>query len=166
MSFPISSFRWPGVRRAQVLGLVLGCGLVPRSEALAQPGRAATDRFEETSPSVTWTGSWAKNSLPANSGGSARLSMETMSRVDFSFTGTGVRWLGYRDEWSGIADVLLDGRLRATVDTLSSPAVAQVEIYAIEGLRDGQHTLTIRPTGRKHRASGGAWIWVDAFLIR
>jgi hypothetical protein len=51
------------------------------------------------------------------------------------------------------------------VDTYSKPARAQVEIYAIDGLRDGPHTLTIQPTGRRGPASGGAWIWVDAFSI-
>jgi len=120
---------------------------------------------EQEDPSATWTGSWSTNHLPAHSGHSARLSMEPSSRVDFSFTGTGVRWLGYRDEWSGIAEVYLDGRLRATVDTYAKPARPQVEIYAIDGLRDGPHTLTIQPTGRHATASGGAWIWVDAFSI-
>jgi hypothetical protein len=76
-----------------------------------------------------------------------------------------VSWIGYRDEWSGIADVLLDGRLRGTVDTFSSPARAQAVVFTIDGLSEGTHRLTIQPTGRRRPASGGAWIWVDAFSI-
>jgi len=115
---------------------------------------------------VTWSGTWSTNQLAIHGGGSARLSMETSARVSVVFTGTGVSWIGYRDEWSGIADVLLDGRLRATVDTYAKPARAQAELYAIDGLPEGDHTLTIQPTGRRRQASGGSWIWVDAFSIR
>lgn len=120
--------------------------------------------FEDDNKAATWSGAWSTNSLAAHSGHRARLSMESSSRVDFAFTGTAVTWLGYRDEWSGIADVFLDGNLRATVDTYSTPAQAQVALYAVGGLMDGPHTLTIRPTGRRHSSSGGAWIWVDGFL--
>jgi hypothetical protein len=91
--------------------------------------------------------------------------MEATSRATFAFSGTGVSWIGYQDEWSGIAEVWLDGTLRATVDTYSKPARAQVELYVIDGLREGAHTLTIQPTGRRRPASGGAWIWVDAFSV-
>jgi len=56
------------------------------------------------------------------------------------FDGTGVSWIGYPDEWSGIADV--------------------------PSLRAGSHTLTIQPTGRRRNVSDGAWIWVDGFSTR
>lgn len=114
---------------------------------------------------VTWSGSWSTNKLPVHRGRSARLAMETTSSVSFAFTGTGVTWIGYRDEWSGIADVLLDGRLVATVDTYSPAARGQVELYSVDDLREGPHTLTIQPTGRQAPKSGGAWIWVDGFAI-
>ncbi|MBK5256238.1 MAG: hypothetical protein JJE39_09425 [Vicinamibacteria bacterium] len=132
----------------------------------ASIGRRGEDplHFEEDNAAATWSGAWSTNRLAAHSGHRARLSMDSSSRVDFAFTGNGVTWLGYRDEWSGIADVLLDGRLRATVDTYSTPAQPQAVLYAVSGLRDGPHTLTIRPTGRRHPSSGGAWIWVDGFL--
>ena len=137
-----------------------------RSESGFRPSRGETERFiEQEDPAMTWTGAWSTNRLPAHRGQSARLSMDTAARVELAFTGTGVRFLGYRDEWSGIVDVFVDGRLRATVDTYSKPARAQVEIYAIGGLQDGPHTLTIQPTGRRGPTSGGAWIWVDAFSI-
>lgn len=122
-------------------------------------------RLEQDDAAVSWSGAWSTNHLNVHSGGSARLSMEASSRVSIVFTGTGVSWIGYRDEWSGIADVLLDGRPRGSVDTYSKPAQAQVGLYSIDGLPDGTHTLTIQPTGRRGPASRGSWIWVDAFSI-
>jgi hypothetical protein len=141
------------------------------ARASRSPTRSRTQRPEDLSrveqadPAVTWSGAWSTNRLAAHSGGSARLSMEASSRVSLVFVGTGAVWIGYRDEWSGIADVSVDGRLRATVDTYSTPARAQAALYAIDGLADGTHTLTIEPTGRHRPDSRGSWIWVDAFSI-
>ncbi len=143
-------------------------------QANRDPDRRGTSRRETGAPriqvdqedeAVTWAGSWSTNRLPVHRGRSARLAMESTSSVSLTFTGTGVSWIGYRDEWSGIAEVLLDGRHRATVDTYSKAARGQVELYTVDGLRDGPHTLTIQPTSRKSPMSGGAWIWVDGFLI-
>jgi hypothetical protein len=38
-------------------------------------------------------------------------------------------------------------------------------LYTIDGLASGEHTLMIEVTGRRNTASGGAWVWVDAFEI-
>ena len=126
---------------------------------------AASALVDQEDQAVTWTGPWSTNRLPAHRGRSARLAMETTSSVSQTFTGTAVTWIGYRDEWSGIADVLIDGKRRATVDTYSKVARGQVELYTASDLRDGFHTLTIQPTGRRAPTSGGAWIWVDGFVI-
>jgi len=137
-----------------------------RNRGVSRGGRVdETTQFEETARAATWTGPWSTNGLAVHSARGARLSMEATARVDFVFTGTGVNWIGYRDEWSGIAEVLVDGKLRATVDTYAKPARAQVSLFAIDELRYGPHTLTILPTGRRKPPSGGAWIWVDAFSI-
>ena len=39
------------------------------------------------------------------SGGDAVLSMDAGARATFTFTGSEIRWIGTRDEWSGIARV-------------------------------------------------------------
>jgi len=137
----------------------------PRAATPGRPVGEDASRFEQDAAAVSWSGPWSTNSLAAHSGGSARLSMEPGSRVSVAFTGTGVTWIGYQDEWSGMADVSLDGEHRATVDTYSAPARAQVELYSIEGLPAGTHTLLIQPTGRRRDASGGSWVWVDAFSV-
>jgi hypothetical protein len=91
--------------------------------------------------------------------------MDAGSRVTFSFTGTAVRWIGYRDEWSGRAKVYLDGSYKRTVDTYASPTKAQAVLYSVTGLARRTHTLVIEVTGRRSWASQGAWVWVDAFEV-
>src|SRR5262249_2430225 len=113
------------------------------------PNPGSLVRFEQDSPAVQASGSWFPNSGAFNSAGSALLAMDQGSQATFSFNGTSVQWLGYRDAWSGIAQVYLDGALKATVDTYSPGSQAQAVIYSLAGLSNTSHTLTIVVTGAR-----------------
>src|SRR5436309_9310337 len=132
-------------------------------------GSTSTTHFEQDSSAVTysgpWSGTWFVNNNSLHSGGSAALAMDGGSKATFAFTGTGVTWKGYRDEWSGIAKVYVDGVLKSTIDTYASPSKAQTPIYSITGLTQASHTLTIEVTQTNNSSSGGAWVWVDAFDV-
>ena len=91
--------------------------------------------------------------------------MDTGSRATFTFNGTGAAWIAYLDEWSGIAKVYVDGVDKGTVDTYRSSQQAQSKQYTVSGLASGTHTLTIEVAGQRNAASGGLWVWVDAFEV-
>jgi len=122
--------------------------------------------FEEVSPVITYTGSWSANQQAGHSGGGARLAMDAGSAATFNFSGTTASWVGYRDEWSGIATIRVDGVVKGTVDSYSTPQQAQAVLYTVSGLANGRHTLTVEATGTRNAASAGSWIWVDAFVSR
>lgn len=122
-------------------------------------------RYEQSNPAVQYTGTWNPNSGGFNSGGSATLAMDAGSQAAFIFTGTGVNWIGYRDQWSGIAQVYLDGVMKATIDTFSAGAQAQAVLYSVSGLGNAAHKLTIMVTGTRDASSQGNWVWVDAFDV-
>ena len=126
---------------------------------------AATGRIEQNNPALIYTGTWFLNTNPTQSGGTAVLAVDAGSRATISFNGASIIWLAYRDEWSGIARVYLDGVLAATVDTYLSPSQAQSPVYSVSGLSPGAHTLTIELTGAHNPNSGGSWVWVDAFEV-
>ena len=128
------------------------------------PVSTGASLVQETSPTIAYTGSWSGNQQAAHSDGGARLSMDAGSSATFTFSGTSASWVGYRDEWSGIATIRVDGVVKGTVDTYSSPQLAQGALYSISGLPNGTHTLTIEATGTRNAASAGSWIWVDAFV--
>ncbi len=86
-------------------------------------------------------------------------------RATFAFTGSAVSWIGFRDEWSGIARVSVDGVFRAEIDTYASASDARSLMYTLTGFSPGPHTLTIEATGRWNPASSGLWVWIDAFEI-
>ena len=126
---------------------------------------ATTGLIQQTDPSITYTGNWYLNSNPVMSGGSALLATDSGSSATLTFTGSGVQWIGYRDQWSGIANVSVDGVAGTPVDTYASPQQAQANTFAVTGLARGLHTLTIIAAGSHDAASAGSWIWLDAFNV-
>ena len=74
-------------------------------------------------------------------------------------------WIGFRGPWAGIAQVYLDGTLKATVDTYGPTEQAQVVMYTASGLAAGSHTVMIKVTGTWSPASSSAWVVLDAFDV-
>src|SRR5215467_10954044 len=124
-----------------------------------------TTRVEQNGPGVTYTGNWSTSNQAAASGGSAVLAMDANSTATLAFNGTGATWIGYQDQWSGIAQVYVDGALKSQVDTYSSTAKAQSPLYTVSGLTNGAHTMSINVLGQKSASSSGSWVWVDAFDV-
>src|SRR6266480_2886784 len=144
---------------------------------------ATISRLQETDPSVSYTSGWVQDnpvvtfipgvttgatqgaSLRAWSAGAARLSTTPGAQATFTFTGTGISWIGARGTQSGIARVSLDGVLVAVVDLYSPTEQIQAEVFAATGLADTSHTLTIEGTGQQNASSQNALIVVDAFVV-
>jgi hypothetical protein len=105
-------------------------------------------RIEQNNSRVLWSGMWSGNNLASHSGGSANLAMGKNAKVSFTFTGTQITWIAYRDQWSGLARVYVDGALAATVDTYSAGAKAQTPMYTAT-VPSGTHTITIEVAGTK-----------------
>src|SRR6266481_10035283 len=105
-------------------------------DAFDVPGPAVS-RLQETDPDISYTAGWTQdNALYANSGGlltgltqgvslrnwsagTAMFSTTPDAQATFTFTGTGVGWIGARGNQTGIARVFLDGAFITEVDTYS-----------------------------------------------
>ena len=143
----------------------------------------AVSRIQETDPDIVYTAGWAQDntlnslgagitanwtpniSLRAWSAGAAALSTTSGAQASFTFSGTSVSWIGARGSQTGIADVFLDGKFIAEVDTYSPAEQIQAEVFATTGLTGGIHTLMIQVTGRKNALSQNALVVVDAFEV-
>lgn len=125
---------------------------------------SGVSRFEQTSEAINYASCpWYRLESTLYSGGAALLAMQPGALAAFTFRGTGARWIGLRDEWSGTALVYVDGTLQAEIDTYSPVPETQAEIYVVSGLHPGRHTLIIAVTGKKNPNSSNSWVWVDAF---
>lgn len=159
-----SAGSWIWVDAFDVTVVTVADSSSPGTAAPAAP--AAPFRIEQNAPDVSYSGgTWHPKAGSNSSGGSAVLSMDTNARATVTFNGTAVKWIGYRDQWSGMARVYVDGVLTAVLDTYASPAQSQAVLHTVTGLAPGAHTLTIEVTGTRSRLSKGSWVWVDAFEI-
>jgi hypothetical protein len=137
----------------------------PATTTTSTTTAATVSRVQQNGAGVTYSGTWYPNSMAVHSGASAVLAAGAGARATKTFTGTAVTWIAYRDQWSGIAKVYVDGTLKQEVDTYASPTKAQTAMYSITELASGSHSLAIEVTGRKNASSGGAWVWIDAFDV-
>ena len=135
---------------------------------------ATISRLQDTDPSVAFTGSGWLQGVTGDeySGGTVAGSLTAGDQATFTFTGTGVRWLGeLGPDNGGIARVFLDGAFVKEVDTYApSPDPAhhstfQAEHFKATGLADASHTLTIEVTGQQDPAALRAAVIVDAFDV-
>ncbi|MGH7256053.1 MAG: Ig-like domain-containing protein, partial [Nitrospirales bacterium] len=127
-----------------------------------------TIRIEETDlEAISYTGDWFQVCDPRASGGCGEESIEIGAQATLSFTGTGIRWIGWRNEGGGIAKVYVDGILKGEVDTYSPTTETQAEVFNIPAgaLLQGPHTLTIEVTGTGTNPTTGTWIIIDAFDV-
>src|SRR5438093_4669051 len=136
------------------------------TSATVSVSASTTMRIEETSAAITYSGTW---SLVTNagmySGGTMKSSMDANAQATLSFTGTSVTFITMSDEWSGIAQIYVDGSPATQVDLYASPAIRQAKASTVSGLTPGPHTVGIGPIGRKNANAQGYWVQVDAIDV-
>jgi hypothetical protein len=127
---------------------------------------ATTVRVEESSASLLYTGAWDRQNVDrAWSGVTAAVSTEALARVSFTFTGTGVSWIGFKGPQAGRARVFLDGTRVATIDAYAPAEQLHAVLYSTSGLAAATHTLAIEVTGGKHSSATANYVVVDAFDV-
>ncbi len=84
--------------------------------------------------------------------------------VEFAFEGTGVRWIGYRFDDAGLAEVKIDGQSVAKVEQYA-PRRDQPFEWRKDGLNRGSHRLTLTILDTKPEQSKGRFINVAGFEV-
>jgi beta-galactosidase GanA len=123
---------------------------------------------DDTSAALHYSGDWT-HAAPSSGytqgdyHGTESWSTQAGASVKLSFTGTAVAWVGPTNTNGGIADVYLDGKRVATVDTyVPAGKEDQQVLFYSHGLAAGHHTLKIVATGKQNPASSGDTVVVDA----
>ncbi|HEX5055625.1 MAG TPA: hypothetical protein VFX02_03920 [Gammaproteobacteria bacterium] len=158
--------------RACLLSLaVFCCGCHPSSEGGVNAADAADDwpkdatRFEETDLETVFSDGWVHANTAFDWSGGTAASAKGPASMSFNFTGTRIRWYGWRESGAGIARVLLDGKSAGKVDQYSNTIEVGAPVFTSKELEQGQHTLTIEVTGDANRDSSGTTVFVDAFEV-
>jgi hypothetical protein len=141
------------------------------SHAAPTPISTAT-RFEETDPSIVYTPGTLGPGQPPDwfhgsrsrgwTLGTASFNRSAGARATFAFTGTSVKWIGFRAPWAGIARVFVDGTLVSELDLFATTEQPQATVFTATNLAAGAHTLAVESTGLKNADSVDYAVVVDA----
>ena len=135
----------------------------PPPSSTPPPSSGTWRRVQQTGSGVTYTGSWSTTSTSNASGGSYRRSNVTGATAKFTFTGTGVKWIGLLANSGGIANVKLDGSLVATVNQYALSTEYGRVLFQRTSLANSRHTLEISVSGNRDSRAIDRRAFVDAF---
>lgn len=96
--------------------------------------------------------------------GAFRFSNVVGATAEFTFEGTGVRWLGYRFDDAGHGEVRIDGQVVAIVDQFGPGRNLPFD-WKHEGLTLGKHTVKITLLPEKNPASKDRYLNVAGFEV-
>lgn len=130
-------------------------------------GRASSSStVDDSSASVTYTGSWGHASGEAGPySGTNSYSDVAGDTATLSFTGTGVKVHAVTAPDHGIAGISIDGGTETLVDEYSAARTGDVAVWSSPGLASGPHTIRVRVTGTQRAESAGGWVTVDRFEV-
>lgn len=84
----------------------------------------------------------------------------------YAFSGTGVTYIASKESNRGIAEIFVDEISHGKVDLYSASKQQRQEVFTLDGLEDGPHTIRVVVTGQRNPSSSGAYVDVDAFTVR
>jgi hypothetical protein len=116
---------------------------------------------DQTSTSVTYTGTWSTGSTTKYFGGTVRFASSGGASASYTFTGRAVGWVTTRALRSGSARVYIDGVLATTISLYASSYTYRYIAYQRWWTTSGTHTIKIVVVG----TSGHPRIDIDAFAV-
>jgi hypothetical protein len=174
-SVPDGSHTLTAIARDAAGNTVTSAAVTVTVSHAAPPGGTAATRIEETDLSIIYTPGtlgpgqppdWFHGSRSRSwTLGTASFNRSAGARATFSFTGTTVKWIGFRAPWAGIARVFVDGSFVTELDLYATTEQTQSPVFTATNLAAGSHTLTIESTGLKNASSSDYAVVVDAFDV-
>ncbi len=155
-----------------VMGLLLIALVIPVVGASA--GNAATKltdswssgftvrAYSDKNVRVKYDGRWTRRFHADYAGDLASASDDRGATASFTFTGSGIAWVGPTGPTRGRARVFIDGKLVKTVNTHARRFHASNVLFKKTFVESSRHTLKIEVVG----TSGHPTVAIDQFLVR
>ncbi|MFD8387118.1 RICIN domain-containing protein [Streptomyces sp. NPDC059679] len=133
----------------------------PASKSLVRQRWAYVD--DKDSP-VTYSTGWSNWNDSQDFKGSERFASRAGDSVQYSFTGSAVRYISMKQPNMGKVDVYIDGTLaQAGIDAYAPTVTKQVVLFEKTDLAAGPHTIKVVCTGTKNASASNTVCALDAF---
>lgn len=124
----------------------------------------ATTTLNDNNSNITYVGNWAKSPNVNSFKGDYKSSNTLNSYYTVSFTGRQAKIYGQTNDYSGMADVYVDGVKKATIDTYSK-TMKYNQLYFDTGLlSNGDHTVKIVVLRQKNNLAKEYYIECDKVI--
>jgi hypothetical protein len=133
----------------------------------AVPSAFTVSTIDDNS-TFSYASSWSSSAVAGAFGGAVHTSSTAGATAGLStgFSGSGAALLSTLGPDRGIAQVVLDGQVVATVDLYAATPSAGNVVWSIDGLSTAQpHTLKVTVLGTQNSASTGARVDVDGIVV-
>jgi hypothetical protein len=140
-------------------------GRVKENCAAAEQVVVPLGEYDDFDTRIQFHGVWSRGRFPEASHGTVTWSDAAGADLTLKFSGSEVIYVYTKAFNRGIAEILLDGASQGTVD-LYSPSIEWQTATPFRTSEPGPHTLQIRVTGRKDSAATGAFVDLDALIVR
>lgn len=126
-------------------------------------------KINNNNAGITYSGTWTYQGGMSGYGFSgyynddAHYSNTPGDFAQYTFTGTGIQWIGAMNNNHGKGDVYIDGTFQTTVDTYSANFMQPLVLYQITGLTNTSHTIKVVVNSTKNVGSSNYYLDVDAF---
>lgn len=99
---------------------------------------------DDQDPAITYTGTWSSYNDAGDFGGSEKYSNTVGASAEYKFTGTGISFIGPKNNNLGTVDIYLDDVLVEENLSLNAPSKNyQQVLFKRTGLENGQHTIKV-----------------------
>jgi hypothetical protein len=153
----------PGVADSSS-GTLTTADSTPTATTDATSGASTTSStyYSETSSQIVYHGTWSSATYSGYLGGRIKWSRQKGATAVFSFTGTGVSWIGPVGPTRGQAKVYINGRYVKTVSMYARSFIARHTIYTASFATAQARSLKILVVG----TAGRPTVAIDALVVR
>lgn len=127
-------------------------------------GSGAQTWFEEDDPAIIYSDLWKSLTCVNCSGDALAVTPKAGETAEFTFEGTGIRWILARGRAMGKARIYMDGEFVRLLDLYASESKFQ-EVWQMTDLEPGTHTILLEATGWGNPRTKKTYINIDAFEV-
>ena len=124
-----------------------------------------TTTVDDQDPQVSYEGNWTHDPIQGACNETFSYSNIAGNKASFQFEGDGIALLASRESNRGIAQVIVDGTPYDKIDLYSPTIIRQSEVFKLDNLSEGMHTIEVIVTGEQNPAASGCYVDVDAFVV-
>lgn len=111
-------------------------------QALTAP-EEGWQRIDDKDSRITYTGTWTTltNTSCYNGSSHYNYSTESQKSIKFTFVGTKIRIIQYKNPWTGLCNIKIDNVDYGTINSICNSSIFQILTFEATGLTSGTHSV-------------------------